>query len=238
MRYYPLFLDLSKLNCFVLGAGKVGRRKIASLQKAKARSILVLDPYLTESKFIDLFYQEHTLIPHVHYEQRNFYEEDLQGIRLAFAATTCTETNGLLAQICEKKEIFCNVIEEVSRGNFVVPSHIDYENLILALSTSGTSPALAKALKEDLKQWLDVGYAPFLRLMEQIRAFLLLNQNPHLQITQTRTEIFRNLVKKPCREEILQHIKDKNINALQMCVVKEIPNLNVNDIDWHYILQN
>lgn len=236
MRYYPLFIDLSKIHCLVLGAGKVGRRKIASLLKANARTIFVLDAELTKKDFETRFQEEYTIIPCVSYEKRNFCENDLKQIRLAFAATACTKTNGFLAQLCEEKQIFCNVIEEVSRGDFLVPSHLDYDNLIVALSTSGTSPAFAKVLKEDLANWLDVGYAPFLRLMEQIRSYLV-NSPTEFQTIERRTEVFRALVKAEYREQILHHIQKKNKKDLEILLKHVLPSLKGDIINWEVILE-
>lgn len=231
MRYYPLFLDVSKVNCLVLGAGNVGRRKIATLQKSGALHVLVIDENLNEREFENLYLEEYAEKPRVFYKQGIFCENDLIDIRLAFAATSSTEYNGLLATLCHEKNIFCNVIEDVKRGDFIVPSHIDHANLIIALSTSGTSPALAKALKEDLYSWLDLGYAPFLNLMEHLRAILVQKEFEYID----RANIFRNLVKKPIRGHILTLLAEGKKAELENLMKNTLPLAVCKKIVWENI---
>ena len=231
MQYYPLFLDISKMKCLVLGAGHVGRRKIATLQKSGALQIFVIDENLNEIEFEQLYLEEHGAKPCVFYAHRAFCEQDLVDIRLAFAATSNTEQNGALALLCSEKNILCNVIEEIKRGNFIVPSHIEHSNLIIALSTSGTSPALAKVLKEDLKTWLDLRYAPFLRLMACLR--ILLTRQEFIDID--RTSIFRELVQNPLREHILTLLAEGNRAELEKILENKIPLDVCKKIEWENV---
>ena len=228
MRYYPLFLDLSKVKCLVLGAGSVGRRKVATLQKACASHVLVIDENLEKSEFEKLYFEEYAEKPNVFYEQRAFCVSDVMGIRLAFAATSNTEQNGLLAEICHEKNIFCNVIEDVKRGDFIVPAHVTCANLIIALSTSGTSPAFAKVLKEDLEAWLDSGYGPFLNFMGHIRNLLMQQEFDEIN----RTNIFRDLVQNPLRTRILTLLATGKRAELESVIKEILPLAICNKIEW------
>ncbi len=228
MQYYPLFLDISQVKCLVLGAGSVGRRKIATLQKAGAGNVLVIDENLDEKDFDRLYFEEHGETPAVSYAQRSFSKEDISGIRLAFAATSNSDLNGFLAELCREKNIFCNVIEDVKRGDCIVPSHLDCDSLILALSTSGASPALAKALKEDLRVWLDHGYAPFLKFMEHIRSLLMQKELSEID----RTQIFRDLVKNPLRGHILTLLAEGKRAELENLMRATLPLAVCKKISW------
>jgi len=234
MRYYPLFLDIFNMKCLVLGAGKVGRRKIATLQKAGALQVLVIDESLKKGEFERLYSEEYLENPRVCYEQRAFCETDLVGIRLAFAATSSTEENGLLAKMCHEENIFCNVIEDVKRGDFIVPSHIEHENLIIALSTSGTSPALAKALKEDLESWLALAYAPFLNLMEHIRNLLVQKEFDDID----RTIVFREFVQNPLRGHILTLLAEGKRAELESIIKDRLPLAVCEKIEWGNVFFN
>lgn len=81
MRYYPLFLDLTQARCLVIGAGQVGRRKIATLLECGVDDLLVLDPFVAPSVFSANFES-----PHVRFEQRTFSEGDLDGKTLILPA--------------------------------------------------------------------------------------------------------------------------------------------------------
>lgn len=226
MKYYPLFLDITRYKCLVLGAGSVARRKIATLIKAHAREIIVIDPYIEQEVFNRAFEEEYAYEPNVIYFQRDFVSEDLENVRLAFACTSSSEVNGNFVKICEEKNIFCNVIEEPERGNFIVPAHLDYENLVIALSSSGVSPAFTKALKDDLNNWIAKSYVPFLRLIKILRPLILKNVEEH-----KRPQIFRALVEKSFREEIMAIIELKKFHELHRKLAQVLPETVVSKID-------
>lgn len=226
MKYYPLFLDITRYKCLVLGAGSVARRKIATLMKAHAHEIVVIDPYVTEQDFHKAFEKEYDYEANVVYFQRDFVSGDLENVRLAFACTASSEVNGNFAKICTEKNIFCNVIEEPERGNFIVPAHLDYENLVIALSSSGVSPAFTKALKDDLNNWVAKSYVPFLRLIKILRPLILKNVEER-----KRPQIFRALVEKSFREEIMAILELKKFHELHRKLAQVLPESVVSKID-------
>ena len=226
MKYYPLFLDITRYKCLVLGGGAVARRKIATLMKADAAEIVVIDPYLDEESFSLAFAEEFHVKPRVTYLQRDFKDEDLNGVRLAFAATASGDANGDFAIICEEKNIFCNVIEHTERGSFIVPAHLDYESLVIALSTSGVSPAFTKALKDDLNNWISKSYIPYLRLLKILRPLILENI-----IEYKRPEVFRALVAKEFREELMALLELRKFPEFHRKLAQVLPDAVVSRID-------
>ncbi len=251
MQYYPLFLDISSRYCLVVGAGGVGRRKIATLLKAGAQKVFVVDEYLSFSEF-QIFYSaefleendllvkevlsEHACFSRISYIHRPFQESDIDGMTLVFAATSDSELNGHIADLCKKHSVFCNVIENIHRGDFIVPSHVNYDNLVLALSTSGTSPALAKALKKDLGEWLDTGYVPFLAFMAQVRKIMLSDDMQEIFQHPDRTKLFRSLVEDSLRGKILALLKAEKKAELQELVKQNVPSVIFEKIDWNEIV--
>ena len=200
MRYYPLFLDLAEARCLVVGAGRVGRRKIATLLECRPASVLVLDPWMTEADAAELV----ALAPGIlHCERRAFAPQDIEGMTLAFAATPSAEANAAMARLCRASGVLCNVagpLEEGASGNFIVPAHVEDGPLVLALSTSGGSPALARALKEDLQRWLSHGYSRLVILLEALRPRLLA-----LGLgSDADAEIFRAICARPVRDSLME----------------------------------
>jgi precorrin-2 dehydrogenase/sirohydrochlorin ferrochelatase len=164
-RYYPLFLDLSRAKCLVVGAGSVGRRKIGSLLEAGVRELLVLDPEFTEPACLP----EH---PALVFEARRFTLEDLAGCTLVFAASASREANAAVAAACAERGIFCNCADAPLEGNVLVPATARASEMTLALSTGGASPAYARLLREELENWLHEK-APLATLLGRIRPRLL-----------------------------------------------------------------
>jgi len=164
-RYYPLFLDLSRAKCLVVGAGAVGRRKIESLLESGVGELLVLDPKLAKPVSLP----EH---PALTYEARRFAPEDLAGCSLVFAASASREANAAVAAACAERGIFCNCADAPLEGNCIVPATTRAGGMTLALSTGGASPAYARFLREELESWL-AEKAPLATLLGRIRSRLL-----------------------------------------------------------------
>ncbi|MBQ4615277.1 MAG: bifunctional precorrin-2 dehydrogenase/sirohydrochlorin ferrochelatase [Mailhella sp.] len=208
MRYYPLFLDLAEARCLLVGAGRVGRRKAATLLECRPASLLVLDPGMEEHSFRSSL-SSLDCSP-LSCEARAFRPEDIEGVSLVFAATPSAEVNSAIARLCRASGVLCNVagpLEEDASGNFIVPAHVEDGPLVLALSTSGGSPALARALKEDLESWLCAGYSRLVRLLEALRPKLIgLGLGSDVD-----AEIFRALCARPLRDDIMDALAHRDV---------------------------
>ena len=220
MRYYPLFLDLSEARCLLVGAGRVGRRKAATLLECRPASLLVLDPGMDDAAFRDSL-SDMDCAP-LSCEARGFRPEDLEGVSLVFAATPSAEVNSAIARLCRASGVLCNVagpLEEDARGSFIVPAHVEDGPLVLALSTSGGSPALARALKEDLESWLGAGYSRLVRLLEALRPRLLA-----LGLgSDADAEIFRAICARPLRDELMAALAERDAARADALLAPVLP---------------
>ncbi len=212
-------MDLHGTSCLVVGAGNVGRRKIATLLKCSPAKILVLDPCkesIAAAQALDP-----SPVSVLCCEARQFSPDDLNGISLAFAATPAAEVNSLVAEACRTRGIPCNTSGPAleNGGNFIVPSHIENGPLILAVSTGGGSPALARALREDLEHSLDKGYPLLIRLLEYLRPRLLA-----LNMGSARdAQIFRALCAIPLRLELMDALKCKDAGRTDELISPLLP---------------
>lgn len=220
MRYYPLFLDLHAAHCLVVGAGRVGRRKIAALLSCTPASVLVLDPGLDDASARALRESFAPLSAPLHVEGRGFLPEDLERKTLVFAATPSAAVNGYIARLAAAARILCNVAGPTdAEGNFLVPAHLEDGPLVLALSTGGSSPALARALKEELEPWIGQGYAPFLALLERLRPLILaLGMG-----SDADAELFRALCAQPLRGRLMSALKQRDSDALTALLQPLLP---------------
>ncbi len=220
MRYYPLFLDLAESRCLLVGAGRVGRRKAATLLECSPASLLVLDPGMDEAAFRESL-AGLDCAPLV-CEARAFRPEDIDGVSLVFAATPSAEVNSAIARLCRASGVLCNVagpLEEGARGNFIVPAHVEDGPLVLALSTSGGSPALARALKEDLESWISAGYSRLVRLLEALRPRLLA-----LGLgSDADAEIFRAICARPLRDQLMSALTEQDATRVDALLRPILP---------------
>lgn len=199
MRYFPVFLDLKGRCCVVVGGGSVGERKVHTLLKAGA-SVRVIAPQLTPSLSR---LREKGIITH---EARPYRSGDLGGAFLAIAATDDRRTNERIFHWAMDKKILVNVVDDPSHSSFIVPSIVERKDLVVAISTSGRSPALARLLRQKLEKEIGPEYNLLLNLLGRVRQKVL-SQGTEQRENQ---RIFRRLVK----ADLLSLIKRKKFQEL------------------------
>ncbi|MCP4344775.1 MAG: bifunctional precorrin-2 dehydrogenase/sirohydrochlorin ferrochelatase [Desulfobacterales bacterium] len=166
MRYYPVNLDIQNRKCLVVGGGSVGTRKVMTLLNCGA-IVTVVSPDVTEqlSELADNGKIE--LI------KQDYRSSDLDGMFLVIGATDNEELNSRIHSDSEKLNKLCNIADRPKVCNFILPSVVSRGDLVIAISTSGKSPAFAKKLRKDLEKEFGMEYAEFLKLMGAIREKLL-----------------------------------------------------------------
>ena len=165
MRYYPIFLDVKGKNCLVVGGGPVGIRKALTLEQCGARVKVISEQFLEGT---DGFKGTSIL-----FVEKKYKKKDIKGMFLVFAATNNAELNQEIKVDAAKSNILCNVADAPDKSDFLVPSIVDRGDLLVAVSTSGASPAMAKKIRQDLEGFFDPAYAKVLCLMGNIRTKLL-----------------------------------------------------------------
>jgi len=173
MSYYPLFLDLRGRHVLVVGAGQVGRRKVAGLAEAAPELIMVVDPAFEEGGM-----QRLRDMGPVQCLCRCFVPDDIQGKTLVFAATNSKKVNALVTRLCRESGILCNNADAPNDGSFIVPAHFTTGGITVALSTAGQSPALARVLRADLEAFVGSRYTRILPVLGRLRPLLLTLDRP------------------------------------------------------------
>ena len=166
MRYYPIHLDIQNRNCLVVGGGSVGTRKVATLLACGA-NVTVISPQATAQL------QKHAQVGSITLINRRYRAADLDDIFLVIGATDDETLNRQISNDAENRNILCNIADRPEVCNFILPSIVHRGDLIITISTSGKSPALAKKLRKTLENRFGDEYTHFLTLMGIIRKKLL-----------------------------------------------------------------
>ncbi len=210
MRHYPVSLSLENKRCLLVGGGSVGCRKLATLLECNPSEVLVLETGEACTLLCEL--HRH---PAVRLEQREFRESDLDGRFLAIIATCDRELNARITELCKVRGILCNVVDAPDHGDFIVPAHVSLGDLVVTVSTSGQSPALARAIRQDLQEYLALRYESFLTVMGRLRP-LVLEQS---SCTRDNTELFRNLVS----SDLAKALQDRDMEQARSLLVTLLP---------------
>jgi uroporphyrin-III C-methyltransferase/precorrin-2 dehydrogenase/sirohydrochlorin ferrochelatase len=162
MDYLPIFLNVEDRPCLVVGGGKVAARKAALLNRAGARITVVTPETCDEIK---------TLVEQgaVTCIEREFLEEDMEGVVLVIAATDSEAVNRAVSELANQHRIPVNVVDNPELCSFIMPSIIDRSPVQVAVSTGGASPVLARLLRARLESFIPAAYGQLARLVEEFR---------------------------------------------------------------------
>ena len=185
MSYYPIFLSLKDRECLVVGAGEVGRRKIEGLVRGGAGRVVVVDTAEPAGEMAEL-----AAMPEVDFQVRGFEDEDLDGKWLVIASTSSEEVNWRISNLCRERGILCNIVDQPEKCSFIVPAVVQQGDLTLAVSTGGSSPAMAKRIRRDLQSAFGEEYARMLLVMSRLRPLVLGLDRP----TSENTKVFQAVV--------------------------------------------
>jgi precorrin-2 dehydrogenase / sirohydrochlorin ferrochelatase len=159
---YPLFVNLTGRRILIVGGGPVAARKVQALIRSGAR-VTVVAPTLT-SRLAQLAQNGG-----IEYLPRPYQPGDLADAVMVFVACGDEQVNRSVFEEASARGIFCNVADEPGWCTFYVPSVVRRGPLQIAISTGGTSPALAKRLRLQLEKLFDASYEAYLDALAQLR---------------------------------------------------------------------
>ena len=166
MKYYPVHLDINNRNCLVVGGGGVGTRKVKTLLDCGARVTLVSPKVSPQLR--DLAASGDIIL-----KERSYQSDDLSNMFLVIGATDDEKLNKQISSDAVRLNTLCNIADRPEVCNFILPSIVHRDDLVITISTSGKSPALAKKLRKALENQFGKEYGTLLRLMGAIRKKLL-----------------------------------------------------------------
>ena len=147
MDHLPIFCQLRDRECLLVGGGDVAERKARLLLDAGARLTVNARDYVPQFHV----WAEAGMLTLV---AGDFQPALLDPCWLAIAATDDDAVNQQVSDEAEARRIFCNVVDAPKAASFIMPSIIDRSPLMVAVSSGGTSPVLARLLREKLEAML------------------------------------------------------------------------------------
>lgn len=207
MNYYPAFLNLEGKKAVVVGGGKVAERKALALIKAGA-DVTVVSPELTKRLQKE---KESQRMRHIF---RTYRPGDLKDTFLVIAATDSPEVN---TKVAEEAPALLNVVDVPSECNFIAPSVVKRGALIFAISTGGTSPALAKVIRKEIETLYGTVFSDYLGFVKTLRSRAM----QEIADKKTREKFLKSLAS----GDILDMLRTKGLNAVKQSVTSRFRKL-------------
>ena len=163
MRHLPAFFDIAGKPCLVVGGGDVAARKIALLERAGGR-VRVISPELVPSLSRGVAAGRFLHI------EAEFSPEHLDDASLVIAATDKRAVNARVSWEARQRGIPVNVVDDPALCSFQVPAIIDRDPVLIAISTGGASPVLARWVRRRIERALPASLGDLGRLAQRWRA--------------------------------------------------------------------
>jgi uroporphyrin-III C-methyltransferase/precorrin-2 dehydrogenase/sirohydrochlorin ferrochelatase len=167
MDYLPIFLRVQDRLAVVIGGGAVAARKAELLLKCGARVRLVA-PELTAAA--QALLALHTVGERMSHQCASFADHHLEGAVLVIAATDSDAVNAQVARVARARGVPVNVADDADTSDFILPAIVDRSPVIVAVSSAGTTPVLARRVREQIESLLPARLGALARFAGSQRA--------------------------------------------------------------------
>lgn len=214
MKLYPIMMNLEEKTVVVVGGGNVAGRKVVGLLDSGAR-VTVISPELDDGlrKLADQGRIEWIPEP---------FDEAMLGrypeVVLLFGATNRREVNVRIHRAAVERKIPCNVADVPDLCTFTVPAVITQGELLIAVSTGGSSPALARRIREDLQKRFGPEYAEMTRVMGELRKLVLRTQSP----SDENKRLFLQIVDSDILTALRNNNRDRALEILRTILPEDV----------------
>ena len=161
--YYPIMLNVRDQRCVVIGGGEVAERKVIAFLECGA-AVCVISPNISPELRRLCDDRQIQVI------NRDYRTGDLSNALVAIAATDDPNVNASVFSEGKEKGILTNVVDDPEKSTFIVPSMLRRGDLLISISTSGRSPALARKIRTELEQQYGPEYALLAEIISEVRS--------------------------------------------------------------------
>lgn len=212
MDYLPISLDIKTQHCLVVGGGEIAGRKVDVLLRAGAQ-VKVVSPTLTQA-LVEL-----NAAGKIQHHSAEFQESDLTGMLLVIAATDNAAINQQVSDLARERAMLVNVADQPELCNFILPSIIDRSPVMIAVSTGGASPVLARLLRARLETLIPASYGRLAELGARFRQQV----KQRFPTTTQRRRFWEQVLQGPIAELVYAG-RDDEANVAVQSALQEIAN--------------
>jgi len=211
MKYFPVFLDSKHLSAIVIGGGEVATRKIELLLKSTTNiTVMSANVCLSIERLINL--HQLTWLKH-NYESGHF-----TNINLVIAATDDMQVNKAISNETLPLNILTNVVDQPELCTYITPAIIDRSPMIIALSSSASSPILIRMLREQIEKTLPHAYGKLADFSHKFRDHV----KARVKGLRNRRTFWENTLRGPIGQAILDGKQTQAEQQLIASIKQEI----------------
>ncbi|MCS6851242.1 MAG: bifunctional precorrin-2 dehydrogenase/sirohydrochlorin ferrochelatase [Gemmataceae bacterium] len=199
----PLCVDMTGRLAVVVGGGAVGRRKALALAASAARvRVVCLEPKPSKPRWAD-----------IEWRCEEYGAAHLEGAALVVAAAT-PAVNAQVVADARARGLWVNAASDPSQGNVHFPATLRRGQLVVALATGGTVPALARHLRLRLERIFDEAVTSWIELLAELRPVIRDQVSDPTQ----RRRLWAELT----RPQWLRHLRRQGADAVRTALLSHI----------------
>ena len=186
MSFFPMFMDMHDLKVLVVGGGHIATEKLEKLVDFTKEITVIAADISSEA---DRVIREHCLTLY----QRTYREGDIQGFDIVIVATDTVDLHQAIYEESRGSRVLVNSVDNTDYCDFIFPSYVKRDDLTIAFSTGGASPAFAKHIRRHFEKIIPDSVGDFLKKMKALRKTMPKGKE--------RMEYFDGLVEEYFRKE-------------------------------------
>ena len=183
MAYFPFMIEIEGKTCLVAGGGSIAFHKVKILVDFGVH-IQVVAPEICESL------QELARLYQIDLLEREFQEQDIDGMDFVVAATDEEKLNYHISELCRKRGILINAVDMKEACSFVFPAIIKDKDMLISVSSGGQSPAAAAYIKKQIKQGIPDYYGEMIEQLGTYRDYIF----EHVNTLEKRKDVYHKLL--------------------------------------------
>ncbi|HSI38017.1 MAG TPA: siroheme synthase CysG [Methylotenera sp.] len=192
MQALPIFFNIKNRPCVVIGGGDVATRKVTMLLKADA-AITLYSPEICHEL------EEMANAGKIKYIKADFAESQLAGACLVIAATDDEAVNVAVSVAAKAQNIPVNVVDAPDLCTFTMGSIIDRSPVVIAVSSEGNAPVLARYIRTKIETMLPASYGRIAAIAGEFREQV----KAKFATTQARRRFWEGVLQGPMVERVL-----------------------------------
>ncbi|MEK9939559.1 MAG: siroheme synthase CysG [Methylotenera sp.] len=192
MQALPIFFNITDRLCVVIGGGDVATRKVSMLLKANAAVKLISPEICAELKAL-------ADANKIQFVQADYHSDALAGACMVIAATDDEAVNELVSLDAKALNIPVNVVDAPALCTFTMGSIIDRSPVVIAISSEGNAPVLARYIRSKIETMLPAAYGRIADIAGEFRDKVKVK----FATTQLRRRFWENVLQGPLVERVL-----------------------------------
>ncbi len=219
MQALPIFINITNRLCVVIGGGDVATRKVSMLLKANAAVTLISPEICHELQAL----AEAKKIQCV---QATYSKSQLDGACLVIAATDDEAVNKAVSVDAKALGIPVNVVDAPDLCTFTMGSIIERSPVVIAISSEGNAPVLARYIRTKIEAMLPAGYGRIAGIAGEFRDKV----KAKFTTTQARRRFWEDVLQGPLVERVLSGQEQSARALLQDLIDQENGTVNKGEV--------